>query len=230
VSYKAAIKLQYQELNAIQRTFGDSLYDVSTAMTLSSGKEPVIAGYTESYGQGKGDAFLTKTNQDGQQLWFRTYGGSSKDSARDVVIRQDSAGYLLTGTTESAGQGMTDIFVLKTDNRGNVVWEKTYGDTLNEQSEAIIQTQDGNYVVGGWTTSFGATGKDVYLFKINSSGKVLWDYRYQNSDSRGNKCLARARVRSGMALIAVKWCRRAFTITRSVSPVTMAAPKVLMGR
>ena len=46
VSYKAAIKLEYQELNAIQRTFGDSLYDVSTAMTLSSGKEPVIAGYT----------------------------------------------------------------------------------------------------------------------------------------------------------------------------------------
>ena len=183
VSYKAAIKLEYRKLDAFQRAYGDTLAEQGEAITLASDGKPVLAGFTESFGQGKKDAFLLKTDKDGKQEWFKTYGSAGNEVALDVIPRQDSSGFLVTGYTDTLGKGKDDIFVIKTDAQGNIVWEQTYGDTLNERPGGIIQTQDGNYVVGGYTESFGASGKEVYLFKINGSGAVQWDYRFDNSDS-----------------------------------------------
>jgi hypothetical protein len=166
VSYKAAIKLEYRKLDAFQRAYGDTLAEQGEAITLASDGKPVLAGFTESFGQGKKDAFLLKTDKDGKQEWFKTYGSAGNEVALDVIPRQDSSGFLVTGYTDTLGKGKDDIFVIKTDAQGNVVWEQTYGDTLNERPGGIIQTQDGNYVVGGYTESFGASGKDVYLVAI----------------------------------------------------------------
>lgn len=84
----------------------------------------IIAGYTESHGNK--DAYLLKLDSDRNLEWEKTYGGRKADSAQKVT-RTPDGGYAIAGFTESYGSGGEDFYLIKTDSRGNVEWQKTYG-------------------------------------------------------------------------------------------------------
>ena len=178
VFYKAAIELTYPPLDTYQKTYGDSLVDEGLGVTRDGQGGAIVTGKTRSFGQGQEDAFLLGTDDKGNEQWYKTYGGSSNDVGKAVTRQYDSNGYLIAGYTESAGQGGKDVFVVKTDATGNVVWEQTYGGASDEEAEAIIRTADTGYLIAGYTESFGASGKDIYLLKIDTLGNITYDYHY----------------------------------------------------
>jgi hypothetical protein len=68
--------------------------------------------------------------------------------------------------------------ILKLDSDGAVTWQKTYGGTDGEFAYSIRQTTDGGYIVSGYTHSFGAGGRDIWILKLDSAGAVTWQKTY----------------------------------------------------
>ncbi|MEA3504138.1 MAG: hypothetical protein U9R32_02965 [Bacteroidota bacterium] len=101
------------------------------------------------------------------------YGGDSLDYGMQI-LKTDDNNYLILGNTSSKGAGDSDVYLLKVDENGNVLWEHTYGGDEYDQGNKIIKHRDGGFLIVGFTSSFGLGGHDIMLLKINSSGQQEW--------------------------------------------------------
>ncbi|MFI5150138.1 MAG: hypothetical protein ACHQRM_10435, partial [Bacteroidia bacterium] len=118
----------------------------------------------------KTDAYIVKTNSTGDTLWTRKIGGSGNDGVQSGQQTSDG-GYVMVGLTTSYGAGADDVYLVKTDNSGNVSWFKTFGGVNNDYGDFVQQTKDHGYIISGFTASFGSG--DIYLIKTDSTGYAI---------------------------------------------------------
>lgn len=113
------------------------------------------------------------------QLSNKVFGGSQMYATQAIVETHDG-GLLLGGDTPDFASSGFDIYVIKIADQGNgdTLWTKAYGGTGYERLSNFIQTPDSGTIFIGTTTSFGANGQDVYMFKTDSLGNVLWSKIY----------------------------------------------------
>jgi hypothetical protein len=140
----------------------------------------IIVGRTSE--SGNGDVFLIKTDANGGGGWNRHIGGSSADYGYSVQQTTDG-GYIITGWTRSSSAGESDVYLIKTDASGIQTWSKTFGGTNDDVGRSVQQTEDGGYIIAGYTYSFGAGSADVYLIKTDASGDTSWSKTFGGSDS-----------------------------------------------
>jgi cysteine-rich repeat protein len=131
----------------------------------------ILAGATDGLGAGGSDAWLVKTDSSGNIQWQKAYGGSADDIALSV-IETAAGGFVFTGQTESFGRGDTDVWVVKTDASGNIVWEHAYGGANKDEAHEVIELASGDLVVAGQTSSFGAGLSDLYVLRLNALGQL----------------------------------------------------------
>ncbi|MEI6816072.1 MAG: T9SS type A sorting domain-containing protein [Bacteroidota bacterium] len=117
----------------------------------------------------------------GDTLWTRIFGGANYDCAVSVLESNDN-GFILAGVTRSFGAGADDIYLIKTNANGDTLWTKTYGGIHDDDPSCIQKTNDGGYIICGFTYSFGAGLADVYVIKIDSIGDTLWTKTYGGSN------------------------------------------------
>ncbi len=163
------------------KAFGLSNWDTGVQFCETSDGGYVIAGCTKSSGSGGYDILVLKINSSGNILWAKTFGGSGDEEANSMCKTSDG-GYLVAGYTNSFGSGSSDIFVLKLDDSGNIVWAKAYGGSDIDVAKVIFETSDGKYIVAGNTTSFGEGSFDFLVLKLDTDGTVLWSKTYGQSD------------------------------------------------
>ena len=123
------------------------------------------------------NAVLVKINTTGDIIWLKSYGGSKFDEGYSVQQTSDS-GFIMTGYTRSTGADSADVYLVKTDARGDTLWTRAFGGTRDDFGYSVKQTKDNGYIVVGSTKSFGAGGRDVYLAKTNSNGNIIWSKTY----------------------------------------------------
>jgi predicted secreted protein len=119
------------------------------------------------------------------QDWARTYGGSDTDGALSIQQTTDR-GYVVAGYSGSFGAGGNndwDVWILKLDANGEMLWQKTYGGDGDDITASIQQTADGGYVTAGYTTSFGAGDFDAWVLKLDASGEIQWQKTYGGSSN-----------------------------------------------
>ncbi|MBN2012020.1 PQQ-binding-like beta-propeller repeat protein [candidate division KSB1 bacterium] len=114
-------------------------------------------------------------------LWTRTFGGQKMDEGNCVQQTRDN-GFIIVGSTRSFGNGLSDIWLLKTDASGNEIWSHTYGGTNFDTGRYVRQTADNGYIIIGSKSS--DNGRfDIWLIKTNEFGDTLWTKKFGNNDT-----------------------------------------------
>ncbi len=164
------------------RYYGGSDDDGASAITMDGDGNYVVAGYTYSFGSGYSDGWLLKIDpSSGDTIWTRVMGGSSSEGFQDVAV-DDQNNYILVGYTYSYGNGGSDVWVVKMDRDGNVLWSRTYGTSEDEGAHAVGVDSSGNYVIAAYRTVSGY--RDAWILKVDAdSGEVLWDISLGGSEN-----------------------------------------------
>jgi hypothetical protein len=100
-------------------------------------------------------------------------GGSGNEQGHSVVQTPDG-GYAIAGHTDSFGQGLNDVYVVKLSAAGIIQWTRTVGGAGQDYGRSIVLTSDGGFAIGGYTNSFGAGGNDFYVVKLSATGDLEW--------------------------------------------------------
>lgn len=163
-------------------TFGRNYNDYCFSVKQTNDGGYIATGATTNTAAGSEDVLLFKTDSAGNFVWTKRYGSIGADVGRSVLQASDG-GFIIAGSTRSYGAGDADIFLIRTDSNGDVLWTKTFGGVEFDDGFTIVPTMDGGFAVVGRTRSFGMGDKDVYLVKLDSSGNELWSRAYGSAGS-----------------------------------------------
>lgn len=159
------------------KTFGGKNSDWVVSVKKTSDDGYILAGTTESFGAGKNDAWLVKTDANGNNQWERTFGGTEDDMISSLQKTSDG-GFILTGDTVSYG-GSYDpyndcywpkVWLIRTDSNGNLQWNRTLGEHAGNWGKSVQQTSDGGFIVAGVGSFY-----DAQLIKTDSNGSEQWN-------------------------------------------------------
>lgn len=98
-----------------------------------------------------GNVWLVKLDSDGNTIWEQIYGEEATSDRGKIVHQTTDGGYIILGETESYGAGSLDMWLIKSDASGNMVWDKTFGDENQNNGITMQQTIDGGYILLGYT-------------------------------------------------------------------------------
>ena len=175
-------KTNFQGTLEWERRFEGPNIDQFLSVRNTSDEGYVVFGSTSSFGSGSHDAWIIKTDMFGVEQWSQTYGGSQEDYGYDIQQTGDG-GYLLLGSTSSSGSGGSDLWLIKTDSLGTQEWSQTYGGPENETGTGLLATTEGDYILSGYTTSFGNGSNDIWLVKVDSTGLLQWSQTYGGGEN-----------------------------------------------
>lgn len=156
-----------------------------------------ISGDKTQTNNGEVDYWIVKLNADRIKVWDKTIGGPGSDHLTSMQQTSDG-GYILGGYSYSGqggnkseenkggvdefGRPTTDYWVVKINANGAVAWENTFGGNHNDHLEAVQQTSDGGYILGGWSFSGinedktqNSKSGDYWIIKLRANGTKVWD-------------------------------------------------------
>jgi len=153
----------------------EEFYDIQA--TSDSGY--IMTGWTTSFGAGAYDVFLVKITSSGTLQWSKTFGGVGNDFG--TRVRQNATGgFVISGYTDGFGLGSNDMYLLKTDSTGTLLWSKTFGNSLGELAFDLQLTSDGGIMLSGYSY-ITSTDRQACLVKTDAAGIIEWAMQYGDS-------------------------------------------------
>ncbi len=199
-----AVKLDALGNTVWDKTFGGSAFDMMLDIDEASDGSIYMGGWSASDISGDVteslvaviDYWVVKTDANGTKIWDKRYGGDGNDQIRSLEVLSDSTilfgGFSTSGIFGDktlANEGLEDMWVIKADSSGAIIWQKNYGGTLKDVCVDLHQNQDGVLLIGGYSRSpisgnktDGTEGNhDYWVIKANSEGDKIWDVAYGGS-------------------------------------------------
>ncbi|MDA3887064.1 MAG: hypothetical protein PF638_15870 [Candidatus Delongbacteria bacterium] len=153
------------------KTITNNYCHINSVVQLEN-KNLVIAGYKPSvYDQ---YFCLLEINTNGDVQWYKTYEVPAWNKAYSMIKAKDE-GYLLVGYTSYNSLGYSDSWIIKTDSQGNKVWDKIIGGTGADVALSVKQLSNDNFLIAGWSSSFGSENVKPWLFKLDNSGNEIME-------------------------------------------------------
>ena len=188
------------------RSYGGTGEDVLYNLRQTSDGAFILGGYSLSPAGGNKtspnyggyDLWVVRTDNTGNKLWDRSFGGTGDDYLR--VLRQTSDGGFILGGQSLSGPsgnktsplyGTNDFWVVRLDVNGNKLWDRSFGGTGPDRVQELQQTSDGGFIVGGVSFSPPSGNKtavnyglnDMWLVRLDANGNKLWDHSYGGTDN-----------------------------------------------
>lgn len=213
-----------------EKTIGGSLYDELISIIETNEGDFILAGSSSSNisndksedSRGEIDYWIVKINASGLIIWDKTYGGTGVDKISTIQKTSDN-GFIVGGYSNSNisgdktenSKGSFDYWVIKINDNGQMMWQKTIGGSNNDELKSIIQLIDGSYILAGLSfsnisgdrTISNSNFQDAWLVKLSNFGTIIWQENYNVEDfsklistSDGNFILAGSNYLSSNAL------------------------------
>jgi len=178
-----------------EKTFGGSNNEYGNSIIQTNDGGFIISGITLSNDGDVGelshtsDAWIIKTDSDGNIQWEKTYGGSNIEDA-NAIVQTDDGGYIFVARSYSLDGDVSnhhdlyytsDYWVVKIDSNGNMEWEKSYGGNSQDVPYDIVKTSDGNFVIIGESNGNEVDASnphgayDIWMIKIDNDGTLIWE-------------------------------------------------------
>ena len=134
-----------------------------------------VAGFSNSFGSGDFDAYLVKTDLNGNKLWEKTYGKPSNwERIHDAVWTKDST-ILMVGEVQATNAAASDILIIHADKNGDTLWTKTFGSIGEDRANSIISVQDSLFMIGGEMFIPDSNLVKGFILKMNAEGTIIWE-------------------------------------------------------
>lgn len=173
-------KLNADGTIAWQKTYGDYQQEIDAILETGDGGY-LAAGHAYFSETNSGDLWILKLNANGMVSWQKTHSlGDDYEVTVKSLIPATDGGYIVAGTFDYCPDGCvgSDIWIVKINNNGSIVWQKSYGGANDERGDDIQSTTDGGYIVIGRTASFGAGMDDIWVLKLAANGTIAWQKTY----------------------------------------------------
>lgn len=197
-----------------QKTIGGGGGERSVSVAFTSDGGYILGGVSNSgisgektdTCRGQYDYWIVKLDASGSVQWQKTYGGADNGPGMVLftgtdnlskIIQTSDGGYMAGGYSNSGISGdkvdsnrsgpesfFNDYWVVKMDTLGNIEWQKTIGGNEEDRLYDLIQTNDGGYLLGGYSNEWSLSGEktaasyggsDYWIVKLDASGNILWD-------------------------------------------------------
>lgn len=173
-----------------QKTYGGSGDDyLSSAVQTTDGgfiiggaSSSGISGDKTEDSRGEEDYWVLKLDPNGNIEWQKTYGGDLTDKLNSIVETNDD-GYLLSGNSESSisgdrsvvQKGISDIWLIKINDSGAIVWQNSYGIALVQDERGLEKTSDGGFIISSSANFLDGRNQPFWILKIDAFGNQVWD-------------------------------------------------------
>ena len=185
--------------------WGGAFQDIAHSVQQTGDGGYIAAGSTYSFGAGRSDIWLVKTDANGNMQWNKTYGeANSYEGATSIELTADG-GYIIGGgrNIPAEPEWVKYGWLIKTDPNGDMQWSNAYG---NDFIRSVQQTSDGGYIVAG-SYDWEVTSRDFWLVKTNSTGDVEWSRTYDyNGTDEGAAFSVRQTSDGGYILVGGTYC------------------------
>ncbi len=160
------------------KTYGGTQNDWARRIIIAPGGNGyILAGHTNSFGNGAYDGYIVHTNWNGDTIWTKTLGGNDWDFIYSIDTTYDG-NIVLCGETTSWGNGNRDAWIIKMNLNGDTLWTKVVGGDQDDVANYVFEDRDSNIVVLGSTQSWGLGLRDFYFIKLESSGDTIFTKHY----------------------------------------------------
>lgn len=156
-----------------EKIYGGDNDDIAVSMAKTKDGDYIITGLTSSFNVAYYDVYVLKVDKNGNKIWEKAYGGKGYDRGNAIKETRDG-GYIIAGLTESFGNGFEDVYLIKLNQKGDVMWHKAYGTPAYERAYDVIETSDDNLLVVGECQNTKNNSEDGYILKLNSKGEIIW--------------------------------------------------------
>lgn len=185
-----AIKLNGSGTKEWSKFFGGTFTETPQSVIETNEGDFIIAGFSDSSdvditnNKGTYDFWIVKINNKGKLIWQKNFGGSEIDEAYGICKTTDG-NFVIVGDTRSSNKdvsknnGGADLWVIKINTNGDLIWNKNFGGTSFDAGRSINPTKDGGFIISGSSRSsdkdFVNKGQnDAWILKINASGSFAW--------------------------------------------------------
>jgi len=147
----------------------------------------LVAGYSTPENSFRADGWLIKFDPiTGEKVWQKTYGSKHWDEITSIIETSD--GHLMALGWRHVVRGKkTDIWLMRLDLDGKVMWEKLYGNKRWDEGYSIVEMKDGNFAISGYVNNK-KEDDDIYVLKVNKMGEELWAKKFGDEGrDRGEK-------------------------------------------
>ncbi|MFX1488264.1 MAG: hypothetical protein ACFFBI_03890, partial [Promethearchaeota archaeon] len=179
-----SLLIKYSSTGTLQwnQTYGGSTSEWVNSMIIDSFDNIFLAGGYQYNDTTDYDSYLIKVDKNGVEQWSRSWGGAG-DEIGDSVALDSSQNVYVVGSTSSYGAGYEDLFLLKYNNYGDLIWNITYGTENNEEGWPILIDWQDSIYVGGEFYDMQTYDSSIFIAKFNQNGNQLWNMTYDITDT-----------------------------------------------
>ncbi len=178
------------------KSYGGTDYEWGQSVLQTADSGYVIVGATRSFGAGKYDVYLIRTDAFGNTLWTRTYGDTLEQGGVDVLQTGDR-GFVIVANTQTLTRN-NDIWLIRTTASGDTLWTRSIGTAARDVGYSLVEAYDGGYVIVGQTGE--GSGALAYMVKVTATGQTVWSRQFSAGT---HNCANQARRATDTGYVAV---------------------------